>query len=317
VAPPSSHLALVRSFVDDGDSASAADRRVHTRCSIAELPWLEAARLKYGPSVEVIDLSHGGAQIETPGYRLQPGSTVVVEIDVEGSGLVVPAQVLRCHVSRLAPSATYRGALEFRRSINFPDVARFGRDGKTRSAFCGPQRLNVARTHWSESTSGSGLVTPAESATHLVSAPAPNELAHVAAADPPSGWYRLVVRYADGRLLKGYSQPFTASSGSLQVWPKPNAPLMTRITVPLAYVKAVFFVRDFDGDPDRVEHHDSQPREHGRPIAVTFLDGETLVGTTMSYRTDTVGFFIRPVDEAGNNMRIFVGSRAIRHVQFS
>lgn len=313
MAPPS-HLALVRSFIDHADSARAVDRRLHTRRSTAELPWLDAARLRYGPSVEVIDLSHGGAQIETPGYQLQPGSTVVVEIN--GTGLVVPAQVVRCQVSRLAPSAIYRGALEFKRAISFPDAARPEPDGSTHSAFSGPRRLSIAPTRWSESTSGSGLMTPAESHGQLVRAAAPATSAPVASADLPMGWYRVVVRYADGRLLKGYSQQFTASSDSLQVWPKPNAPVMTRITVPLAYLKAVFFVRDFDGHSDRVERHEAEHRERGRAIAVTFLDGETLVGTTTNYHTDALGFFMRPADEASNNTRIFVGSRAIRHVTF-
>jgi hypothetical protein len=300
---------LVRSAEVAKEPASAADRRTHLRRAVGELPWLDRARLKYGPAVAVVDLSNGGAQIETSGHRLQPGSTVVVEIMAADQRLVVPAHVLRCHVAGLSPSPLYRGGLEFKHFVSFPEIARHNRRApkgldRPPAEAPGASRLSPAATQWLASIAHSGLFVPEREARAS------------AQSDLPAGWHRLVVRYADGRLLKGYSQEFTASSGSLQVWPRPNAPSMTRITVPLAYLKAVFFVRDFEGDAEHVERCDGEPAERGRSIAVTFLDGEVLVGTTMSYRTDADGFFIRPVDDGSNNVRIFVASRAIRHVQF-
>ena len=61
------------------------------------------ARLKYGPALSLLDLSTGGAQIETSSYRLQPGSTVVVEIAAGSDTFFVPSRVLRAHVSRVLP----------------------------------------------------------------------------------------------------------------------------------------------------------------------------------------------------------------------
>jgi hypothetical protein len=49
---------------------------------------------------------------------------------------------------------------------------------------------------------------------------------------------------------------------------------------------------------------------------VTFLDDEVLSGTTMNYRPDGPGFFLTPGDAGANNERVFVVSRAIRHVRF-
>src|SRR3954467_6652377 len=67
------------------------DRRAHHRCTLAELPWLRAVRLKCGPRAVRIDLSVGVAQLETAGYRLNPGSTVVVELAWDGDGSPIPA----------------------------------------------------------------------------------------------------------------------------------------------------------------------------------------------------------------------------------
>jgi hypothetical protein len=163
----------------------------------------------------------------------------------------------------------------------------------------------------------SSAPAPTPAPVRVQAAPLP-KAAPIQAPDPqsdlPSGWHRVVVRYGDGRLLKGYSREFTVSSTVLQVWPSPKAPPATVISVPLAHLKAVFFVRDFNGDPVHVEGI-AAARSHGRIIAVTFLDGETIVGTTLNYNPDAIGFFVRPVEE-NNNARVFVASRAIRHVQF-
>jgi hypothetical protein len=91
--------------------------------------------------------------------------------------------------------------------------------------------------------------------------------------------------------------------------------LDARITVPLAHLKAVFFVRDFAGNAEHVDDGDASTG-HGRVISVTFLDGETLTGTTLNYRSDAIGFFITPGDAGGNNPRVFVAARSIAHVQF-
>ena len=53
-----------------------------------------------------------------------------------------------------------------------------------------------------------------------------------------------------------------------------------------------------------------------RPPAVTFIDDEVLVGTTLNYRPDGCGFMVTPLDLASNNERVFVVSQSVRHVQF-
>jgi hypothetical protein len=143
------------------------------------------------------------------------------------------------------------------------------------------------------------------------------DLAAAAQTNPdlPLGWKRLVVRYLDGRLLKGFNTDFTAAKRHVQVWMVPNGPEVSRITVPLGHLKAIFFVHDLQGDPG--EHPGVETSsERGRRIEVTFVDGEVLEGTTLSYSPEGPGFFVTPLDSSGNNVRIFVTSGAVRHVTF-
>src|SRR5258708_5403007 len=100
---PERVLSLVRpATAAEHHTFAPSDRRTHRRLTLSELSWLDRVRLKYGPAVSLIDLSEGGAQIETP-TRFQPGSTVVIEIAGHEDDIAVPARVLRCQISRLAP----------------------------------------------------------------------------------------------------------------------------------------------------------------------------------------------------------------------
>lgn len=134
--------------------------------------------------------------------------------------------------------------------------------------------------------------------------------------DTSASWQKVVVRYADGQLLKGFTQDFHGSKSLFSLWPSVTAPAHERIVVPLARLKAVFFVRDFGGNPHYVEQKVFAAPAHGRRIEVTLLDDEVLVGTTLNYRTDSTGFFISPADPGGNNLRVFVVPSAVRQLRF-
>jgi hypothetical protein len=307
------HIGLVPRDVEEEDLPSGSERRLEIRHPATAHRWLDTVRLKYRANVKVIDVSSRGMQIETTGQPLQPGSTVVVEIVGQERSFAVPATVRRCHVSGVSPNIVYRGGLAFRRPIDLPAVTPTRTPDPVRPTERHPRpRLASSRS------SGAAAAPPTRSAAgawQTAAEPTMIETAQAIDAPVPAGWHRLVVRYADGRLLKGYGREFTASSGSVQVWPTPQSPVSERITVPLSYVKAVFFVRDFAGDPSYVECATEDALQRGRRVEVTFLDGETLVGTTLNYTENGVGFFIHPVDPRSNNARIFIASSAIRQVR--
>ncbi len=124
-----------------------------------------------------------------------------------------------------------------------------------------------------------------------------------------------MVRYTDGRLLKGYSRNFMPSKKQIDLWSAPDGPPESRITIPLTHLKAAFFVQDFAGLASYVGPVEETVAA-GRRINVTFADGEVLSGTTLNYSPGGPGFFVVPVDAKTNNLRVFVISSAIRKVQF-
>ena len=310
------HSNLALALPDQGPGlAQALNRREHKRLTAPELGWLNLVRLKYGPAVSLLDLSAGGAQIEGSGLRLNPGATVVIEIAGRDCGFAVPSQVVRSQVSRISPCVTYRGALEFKRPIELPgrpepavrepDINLLRRQATLAAALRRPglSHRQVLETARQVLTIGKTIGRPLAARTGRGSAGA------------PAGWHCLVVRYIDGRTLKGYGRDFSPQQGRFQIWSSPDCPVESRITVPLSSLKTVCFVRHPDGAAGRAEPLGSAA-EPGRRVLVTFRDGEVLAATTLNYSENGPGFFVTPVERQTNNLRIFVLSKAIARVQF-
>jgi hypothetical protein len=134
--------------------------------------------------------------------------------------------------------------------------------------------------------------------------------------DLPAGWQRLVLRCLGGQLLRGYSNDFHPDRAHLYLCPTLTCSAAERLLVPTMRVKAVFFVKDLQGQPGRVDDNtfDHQPR--GRKIEVTFQDGEVMIGSTLTYKPDGRGFFLQPANSQGNYLRIYVVTAAIKHMRF-
>lgn len=126
---------------------------------------------------------------------------------------------------------------------------------------------------------------------------------------------RVVVRYADGRVLKGYAD-FDPEQPVFRLVPlaEPDA---EGIEIPVKDLKALFFVRTFDGDP---RHQDSRDLYQARPpetrkVSVRFRDGEELVGYTRQLDRHRSGLFFTPLDPGSNNLRVFAVFDALWGVQ--
>ena len=174
---------------------------------------------------------------------------------------------------------------------------------------------------------GVGTRSPSTGRAPVSLAIAPSVAAASAPEPPPlpaigpqptgaAGWNKLVVRYLDGTVLKGFSQDFHPTRAQFHLTPSIAGGRDRMSLVPMRRLKAVFFVRDFAGDPDYVDSRAFSDRSSGRRIEVTFVDGELMVGTTLGYRPDGTGFFVRPADADGNNLRVFVAPGAVERVRF-
>jgi len=123
---------------------------------------------------------------------------------------------------------------------------------------------------------------------------------------------QVVVRYRDGRLLKGTTSNFLPARDRFHV----QTPEGEVVAVAQDELKALFFVRDFAGDPTRKESSQFSATRPalGRKIRVVFADGEEIVGTTQGYQPDRPGFFVFPADAGSNNERCFVITAATSRV---
>ena len=127
---------------------------------------------------------------------------------------------------------------------------------------------------------------------------------------------KFVVRYLDGRVLKGYTQDFYPNRERFHLYLSDN-PDAAGVDVSLKDLKAIFLVRDLAGDPRYAEAKKfvNGEKSSGQKIEVTFLDGESVVGSTLGYDRNRPGFFILPADPKSNNIRIFVVASSVKRVR--
>jgi hypothetical protein len=129
---------------------------------------------------------------------------------------------------------------------------------------------------------------------------------------------KIVVRYQDGRLSKGYTNNFMPNKDVFHLVPL-EAPAGSKPRdVYVNTLKAVFFVKDFTGNSQYREKKtfDTAKPVVGKKIKVVFKDGEEVIGTTQGYQPGRPGFFVFPVDPGSNLDRVFIFSAATRMVSF-
>ena len=127
---------------------------------------------------------------------------------------------------------------------------------------------------------------------------------------------KVVVAFLNGARIKGCAYDFSALKESFNLRPQEDPLQGQGIKVEMKDLKAVFFVKDFSGNPEYHESLRADAPMHGRKIEVTFIDGEKMVGRTEGYNPQRLGFFVFPTDPKSNNIRIFVVIRNTRQVRF-
>jgi len=133
-----------------------------------------------------------------------------------------------------------------------------------------------------------------------------------------------VVRFNDGSILKGYLRDFSPDTEEVVLREVETGEVHT---LRVNDMKAVFFVKSFEGDLDYREKKSYGIRKQtGNRVFVKFKDGERLVGFLdgkvpwekgfflSSRGTEGKGFFLLPVDEDTNNIKVFVISSSVDDV---
>jgi len=123
----------------------------------------------------------------------------------------------------------------------------------------------------------------------------------------------VVVHYADGIILKGKTGDFFPNKNVFHLQEQNNDEMKP---VCMQDLKAVYFVKSFEGNARYTEKNDVIRPGFGKKIRVQFKDGEVQNGYTQGYAPDRPGFLVFPCDPDSNNERIFVISAATEKVQF-
>jgi hypothetical protein len=95
------------------------DRRAWPRMLTLDRTDMALGRLRPGRPAQIVDVSSGGALIETD-WRLLPGMRVELQVGEPVALYKVKGRILRCHVSMLGRERIrYRGALMFEEQLLF------------------------------------------------------------------------------------------------------------------------------------------------------------------------------------------------------
>ncbi|MDH3525012.1 MAG: hypothetical protein OES32_15635 [Acidobacteriota bacterium] len=123
----------------------------------------------------------------------------------------------------------------------------------------------------------------------------------------------MVVHFADGRTVKGFSHDFLPTRSTFQLILAGSDQTME---IRLEDLKAVFFVKRFDTDGVDRPRDDIERFGLGPKVKVRFLDGETLYGFSASYSPDRKAFTVVPGDPDSNSQRVVVVTEATESVEY-
>jgi tetratricopeptide (TPR) repeat protein len=128
---------------------------------------------------------------------------------------------------------------------------------------------------------------------------------------------RLVVRFGDGRLVYGYCLALNPKDHGFHLEVVERAEgITTGTTTPVRFtdLKAVFFVKSFDGNFDKTLRYREWSPE-GNQMVVEFKDGEVIRGSTLHrYEPTDARFYMVPDDPNSNNISILIEASALAGV---
>jgi hypothetical protein len=123
----------------------------------------------------------------------------------------------------------------------------------------------------------------------------------------------VVLHFIGGKVRKGITEDFFPNKDRFHFREQESGEIAE---IRLSELKAVYFVKSFDGKADYREKSDVERVGCGKKIRVSFRDGETQVGYTQGFSPGRAGFFVFPADPDCNNDRVFVVTAATAKIDF-
>lgn len=135
-------------------------------------------------------------------------------------------------------------------------------------------------------------------------------------AAQPSTHKKVVVRKLDRESVKGFVNPSSyLGPDGIELMDLEGR----RTVIPLEEVKGIYFVREFDGNNERLERKTflSRPKMAGIWVRMTFKDAEVLDGLMSEnlLELEPQGYLVTPPDVFSNNLKIFVPRTALQTLE--
>ena len=126
--------------------------------------------------------------------------------------------------------------------------------------------------------------------------------------------HQVVVKFLDGSLLKGFGSIISPGENVIELQDLQN----NIHFVDLSRIKAVFYVKSFEGIPHDKPREKRETRSFasGEKVRLKFMDGEEIIGLVTNTQTlrNASGFYITPTEELCNNYRVYVNRVAVEGV---
>jgi hypothetical protein len=123
---------------------------------------------------------------------------------------------------------------------------------------------------------------------------------------------KVIAHFRDGTLLRGTTRNFNPIRASMRMKTEDGK----RREVDIRELKALFFVKEFAGNPSYKERKGFfTASEEANKVLVEFADGEVIFGYSNSDSQRGLGFFLVPGDPDSNNIRVFVVRASTKRVK--
>jgi hypothetical protein len=132
----------------------------------------------------------------------------------------------------------------------------------------------------------------------------------------PHPYRQIVVRYLDGRIMKGTPASWDIETDGFGLLPRDALPGSTEEAyITFRNLKAVYFVRDFDGQIGK-KLVSPKSQIHGIHMKLTFHDKEEVEGyTSEAYDAESPRFYFFPADQSGNIISILVERENLKNIE--
>ena len=122
---------------------------------------------------------------------------------------------------------------------------------------------------------------------------------------------KIVIKFKDSKIMKGTTNDFSPNKKHFHIHLQGNEV----VPIDVERLKAIFFVKDFQGNEAFKEAYKDVMAGGGKKIKVKFSDGEVIIGFSLGYSPGRHGFFLVPADLKSNNQRIFVITSATERIE--